>query len=383
MKPDFLTEAKRLSADICRVRASIHRFPELGNREFKTAETVEAFLHDCGIETVRLTETAVMGILRGAGGGKTVALRADMDALPICEQTGADFASETEGVMHACGHDVHTAALLGAAKLLSLYRERFCGEVRFLFEPDEEGSGGAERMIAAGALQGVNAVFGAHVSPELPVGKVGVRFGKFYAASDVFTVTVHGKSAHGAEPEKGIDALSAAAQMIPHLKALPETRGGDRAVLSVGSFHAGTAGNIIADKAEFSGIIRTLGRENRAAMKDAFRKTVHDIAKKCGATAEILLRESYGGVVNADAETEFVRRTAVDCLGADAVCILDTPTMTTEDFGCFLDVVPGSFYHIGAGCTAPLHSQEFLPSDDALLTAAALHAAVAYAFLTE
>lgn len=382
MELDFLAEARRHFAEICRVREEIHRFPELGNSEFKTAETVETFLHDCGIETVRLTETAVMGVLRGADGGKTVAFRADMDALPICEMTGASFASENKGVMHACGHDVHTAALLGAAKLLSLCRERLRGEVRFLFEPDEEGSGGAARMIAAGALQGADAVFGAHVSPELPPCKVGIRFGKFYAASDVFCVTVHGKSAHGAEPEKGIDALSAAAQMIPLLKALPENFS-DKAVISVGSFQAGTAGNIIADKAEFSGIIRTLGRENRDAVKEAFGKTVLAVAEQNGATADILLRESYGGVVNFDAETEFVRRTAVNCLGEDAVCIIDTPTMTTEDFGCFLDAVPGAFYHIGAGCAAPLHSQEFLPSDDALLTAAALHAAIAYAFLTE
>lgn len=379
MKIDFLAQAQSFSEEICEIRRSIHRQPELGNNEYKTADKIEKFLKSCSVETVRLTETAVMGVLRGREEGRTVAFRADIDALPVQEKTGADFSSENDGIMHACGHDVHTSALLGAAKILSTHRDEMKGTVVFLFEPDEEGSGGAKRIIEAGALKNVDAVFGAHVSPDLPSGTVGVKFGKFYAASDMFTVKVHGKSSHGAEPEKGIDALSAAAEMVLNIKKIPEKFSADKCVVSVGTFSSGTAGNIISDYAEFSGIIRTLGAENRAAVKNEFRQVISFIAEKTKTTPEILIRESYGGIVNHDSETQFVKKTAEKYFGN--MVEIQNPTMTTEDFGCYLDEVSGSFYHIGAGCDAPLHSPQFLPDDNSLVTAAAVHSAVAWEFL--
>ena len=383
MNADFLNEAEGLAPELTALRREIHRCPELGNREKKTAQLVETFLRDCGIETRRPTgDTAVMGILQGAFPGKAVALRADLDALPVQEATGAEFASRVPGAMHACGHDVHTAAVLGAAKLLSRYRDTLHGSVIFLFEPDEEGRGGAKRMVDAGCMAGVDAVFGAHVSPDLPLGMVGVRYGKFYAASDTFTVTVLGRSAHGAQPEKGIDALAAAAKMVTALKALPSRFAPEPAVLSVGTLHAGTAGNIIADRAVFSGILRTLGPDSRAAMKEAFGQTLEHLAAETGTTVETELRESYGGIVNTDGETALVQKTAGALLGADHVVELREPVMTTEDFGCFIDAASGSFYHIGAGCSAPLHSPKFLPDDRAVVVAAALHAAVAAARLS-
>ena len=379
--PDYLIEAQGIASELTGLRHSFHMDPELGNHEFHTAGRIEAALNGWGIPTRRLLDTAVIGRLDGALPGPVVALRADMDALPLTEASGADFASRNPGVMHACGHDVNMAAALGAARLLANHRETLKGSVVFLFQPDEEGRGGARRMIEAGTLEGVDAVFGAHVSPDLPVGHVGVRYGKFYAASDTFRIIVNGVSAHGAEREKGIDALGAAAALVSRLIDLPKRLPNERAVLSVGSFHAGTVMNALADRAEFEGIIRTLGPVARAELKRLFHIAVDEVMSAWGATAEVDLRESYPGVVNDEAMTALAERAARSLLGDDRVHVIDRPTMTTEDFGYFLMEKPGSFYHIGAGCTLPLHNTGFLPDDQAPVTAAAVHAAVIEKYL--
>ena len=378
---DYLAEAQAISSELTVLRRTFHRHPELGNHEYETAARIEAFLHACGIPTKRILDTAIVGTLEGSCEGQTAALRADMDALPLQEETGAEFASEVPGVMHACGHDIHLAAVLGAAKLLASHRSELPGRIVFLFQPDEEGNGGAQRMIDAGVLENVDAVFGCHVSPDLPAGQVGVRYGKFYAASDTFRITVQGKSAHGAEREKGVDALAAAAEMVSAVLALPFPH--ERSVVSVGTLHAGTAGNIVADHAEFTGIIRTLGQESRNSMRARFTHTIKSIAHRHSVETNCELRESYPGVVNDSNMTRLVQDTAADLLGADRVTVITEPTMTTEDFGCFLLKKQGSFYHIGAGCVLPLHNASFLPDDSAILIAAALHAAVAESFLKE
>lgn len=378
---DYLTAAGEIAPELTALREEFHRWPELGNREYRTAERIEAALNGWGIPTRRLLDTAVVARLEGGLPGRTAALRADMDALPLTEATGAEFASRNPGVMHACGHDVHITAALGAARLLSARREALPGAVVFLFQPDEEGRGGAQRMIASGALEGVDAVFGAHVSPDLPAGHVGVRPGKFYAASDTFRVRVLGKSAHGAQRDRGIDALGAAAALATRLIGLPEALPGERAVVSVGTLHAGSAENAIADRAELAGIIRTLGPQARAALKRRFGEAVEDVTARWGARAEVELRESYPGVVNDPAMTALAADAARALLGDGAVHELPEPTMTTEDFGYFLEQRPGSFYHIGAGCALPLHNTGFLPDASAPVTAAAVHAAVIEAFL--
>ena len=376
MELDFLREAEGLADEIIAIRHAIHRCPELGNREYKTSALIAERLADWDFEVERTLDTAVVGRLRGALPGPCVALRADMDALPLQEVTGAAFASENPGVMHACGHDVHVAAALGAARLLSLCRARLRGSVVFLFQPDEEGNGGAKRMLEAGALTGVDAVFGAHVSPELPLGCVGVRYGKFYAASDMFHIVVEGKSAHGAEREKGIDALAAGAELVTALLALPGTMAGERCVLTVGKFSAGAAGNIVAARAELDGILRTLGPRARETLRERVRQTARDVASRTGTRIDCRLRESYPGVVNDDGMTRRVHEIAADVLGPERVRVIDGPTMTTEDFGYLNQAIPGTFYHIGAGCSLPLHNPGFLPDDRAAVIAAALHAAV-------
>ena len=369
------------SEEIMGLRETIHRHPEMGNREYRTADLIESYLGSLGIETERLLDTAVKGVLRGNSGCRTAALRADMDALPVKEATDAAFASEVSGVMHACGHDVHTAATLGAAGILSEMRDDLDGNVVFLFQPDEEGRGGAERMIKEGCMEGVDAVFGAHVSPDLPAGRIGIRYGKFYAASDMFTVAVTGKTSHGAVREKGIDALGAAAEMVTALLKLPRQITDDKCVLTVGRMNSGTAGNIMPGSAEFEGIIRTLGPQTRAAMEKSFRRTTHEIAERTGTEVSIDYIHSYPGVVNNEEMTALAEQAAITQFGRDRVCRIDEPIMTTEDFGCFMDEAPGAFYHIGAGCEKPLHSESFLPKEDVVIKLAEMHAAVVTVYL--
>lgn len=383
MKIDWLTEAAAIAEELYALRRDFHMHPERGNHEFRTAAAVEEYLHSCGIETQRCTESGVIGVLRGAYPGETVALRADMDALPIQEASGASFASCQPGCMHACGHDVHTAAALGAASLLSKYRQHLCGTVKFFFQPDEEESGGARRMIDAGCMSDppVSAVFGAHVAPDLPKGSVGIRFGKFYAASDVFDVTVTGKSAHGAQPEKGIDALAAAAAMISALKELPLQFPNEKSVLSVGSFHSGTVRNVIADQAVFSGIIRTLGADTRLAMRSLFTQCLRSISDRFGTKLDIELRGSYPGIVNSDDMSVLAMKATRELLGSEKIYEISEATMTSEDFGYFVDAAKGSFYHIGVGGDYPLHSNRFLPDETVIPLAAAVHAAVLSSYL--
>ena len=379
---DWKTEAEKISKSIIVLRRDFHRYPELGNAEVRTSERICEYLRSLSVTVVRPFGTAVMGILNGeAADGenpRTVALRADMDALPLTEETGLSFSSETPGIMHACGHDFHMAALLGAATLLASRRFELKGTVRFLFEPDEEGMGGAERMIRAGSLDpDVSAVFGLHVSPELPAGQIGIRYGSFYAASNPFRITVNGKSAHGAEPEKGIDAIAAASAVVTAVKALPSLFPDAPSVVSVCSFKSGRAENIIADRAELSGIMRTFGEAARKKLKDAFRETVLRAVAPFGATAEIEIRDSYPGVCNSDPETELAHRKACETFGEGQVTVLERATMTTEDFGYYILRSGGCFAHLGVGPTAPLHNPAFSPDESALSVGAAYLAAVA------
>ncbi len=382
---DFLTRAREIEPELTGLRHEIHRFPEPGNAEERTARLIEATLRALNIETQRPFGTAVVGTLRGELPGKCAALRADMDALPILEATGAAFTSQTAGWMHACGHDFHVAAALGAARLLSESKVRLRGTIKFLFQPDEEGDGGAQRMIDAGCLESphVDAVFGAHVSPDLPAGTVGIRYGKFYAASNPFRAVIHGKSAHGAEPERGIDALYAAAGVVYGSRALAKmlSEKNGRTVISVCTLHAGSAENVIAGTAELRGMIRTLGPAARREAVDAIRNLVGSAAQSAGAESEVDIRWGYPGVVNHDEYSRLAENAARQLLGCTRVIEIPEPTMTTEDFGYFLETRPGCFYHIGVGGDAPLHSPHFLPEDTFLPTASAVHAAVISLFL--
>lgn len=374
---NWLEEAKKIEPEIIAWRRDFHRHPEIGNREYRTTEKIKEILESCGIETRQVLKTGIIGILRN-GDGPSVAFRADIDALPVTEEVPVPFASEVDGMMHACGHDIHTASLLGAAKLLSLHREAFSGTAVFIFQPDEEGDGGAQRILDTGILDElkVRSVYGAHGNPFLPPGTVGVKYGRFYAAACVYDVTVHGKGTHGAEPENGTDSLYAAARMCAALKEMTGVYHGERAVVTVGEFHAGTARNIISDHANFSGILRTAGLDLREEMEQKIRKTLDQIADEAHVTYDLRMQNGYVGVTNHDEQTRLVQDAASALLGADHVQVEQDATMTTEDFGFYLLKYPGAYYHIGIGSPYPLHSPKMCPDESALVTAAAVHAAV-------
>lgn len=361
--------------EIKKIRRELHRFPEMGNSEHKTTGIIMSCLDRWGVAYERLLETGVVATVEGEKEGRTIALRADIDALPVDEKTELPFSSENEGLMHACGHDVHTAILLGVAKILSENRHKFSGAVRLVFEPDEELLGGAERLIEKGAMKDVSAVFGLHVRPELPEGHVQVKYGKSYAAADVFEVDVIGKSAHGAEPHKGIDALLIASQIVTALQSVVSRKlaSTESAVLSVCTFNAGTVCNQIAGKATFGGIMRSLGKETREKLKSLLKSTCVGIAESMGARCEVRIRESYPGITNDNEMTAFLQKCAEDILGSKNVSVAEAPLMTSEDFGFYLDEAPGSFYHVGCECPYPLHSDCFNPDESAILTGMTVH----------
>ncbi len=338
-----------------------------------------------GVKYERLLETGVVATVEGEKDGKTAALRADIDALPVNENTDLSFSSENEGMMHACGHDIHTAILLGTAKILSENRDKFKGRVRLIFEPDEELLGGAERLIEKGAMTDVDCIFGLHLRPELPKGHVQLKYGKSYAAADVFEVDVIGKSVHGAEPQKGIDALLIASYIVTALQSVVSRNLAptESAVLSVCTFNAGTVCNQIAGKATFGGIMRSLGKETREKLKSLLVSVSKGIAQSMGAECEVRIRESYPGITNDEKMTAFLKECAEDILGKENVSVSDTPLMTSEDFGFYLDQAPGSFYHVGCECDYPLHSDRFNPDESAILTGMLVHIKAVTEFLNK
>ena len=370
---DYLARAKQLEGRFSEIRKDLHRHPELGNREFYTSDRIANIMKDLGYDVRRILDTAVVATLHCSDSGKKVALRADMDALPVTEETGCGFESENPGVMHACGHDIHMTSAIGAAMLLTENREEIDGDVVFLFQPNEEISGGALRMIEQGALDGVGAVFGGHVSPDLPVGKVGVKYGKFYAASSVFKVRVFGRSCHGATPEKGVNALMVAAETALKLSTI-KPASGERCVISTCMLNSGNVCNVIPGEAYIEGMIRTFGKDNKREVEQKLRDTVNEICTKYGATAETEIIGTYDGIVNTDNETAIMEKSARQVLGDEDVVVLEEPTLVTEDFGFFTEACSGSFCHVGAGCTESLHSSHFIPDIGAAVTAAAVYA---------
>ncbi|MBQ6776479.1 MAG: amidohydrolase [Synergistaceae bacterium] len=375
MKIDFMAEAQSLREKLISLREEFHQTPELGNHEFKTAELIEKVLDEAKIPHKRILDTGIVARVEGKLPGRHSAIRADIDALPITEATGAKFSSRNPGFMHACGHDVHVTGALGAATILQHLATYMHGSATFLFQPDEEGDGGADRMIKAGGLEDVDAVFGCHVDPALPAGHVGVRYGNFYAASAMFKIAIIGKSVHGAQRDKGIDAIEVSANIIPKVLKIP---GG---VVSVGKLNAGTAGNILAGRAEFAGIIRTFGVDERARMCREFQEICEQVCASFGARCECDFNLSCPGVINDnDALTSLVEETAREALGSERVHRIEKPLFISEDFGFYIMARTGNFYHVGAGCECPLHSNNFLPDPDAIITASALHAAVVEKF---
>lgn len=371
---------------------TLHRHPERGNQEHQTADLVRRRLEELGIPYIPMAGTGTAALIRGSRPGKTVGFRADMDALPITEETGLPYASQTPGVMHACGHDFHTAALLGAAQLLAERQADLAGNVKLFFQPDEECDGGAARMIEEGCMEdpAVDAMLCCHVESGIPTGTLSVRPGPICAASNPFTVTLRGRGTHGAKPHLGSDVIAAGAQLVTALQTIASRRTDptEPVVVTVGSFHSGTAGNVLPEEAVLSGILRTMGGGARERVKADFRAIVSGIAAAMGVEADIRIVESYPCCDNDPALTDLVRRAAAEILGPENVLELGEPSLGADDFGYFANLVPGCYYYIGVGneakgFTAPNHNPRFAADPEALPLAAAVAAQAALDFLSE
>ncbi len=338
-------------------RRWLHENPELGFEETKTAEFVRQRLESLGVEDIRtgIAKTGVTGLVRGTaeGRGKTVLLRADMDALPIDEENDVDYKSQTEGVMHACGHDGHTAMLLGVARLLMERRDQFSGNVKLLFQPSEEAyGGGAKPMIEAGVLEDphVDAVFGQHLLSHMPVGTIWITGGPVQASADMFKIRIQGKGGHGAMPHGTVDPIQIAMQIGTALQTIVSRNVDpmEQVVVSVCNIHAGKADNVIPDTAELGGTVRTFTPENRDLAERRMKEIATGIAASMGGSAEVRYTRGYPPTVNDDAMADLVWDAAVKVVGEENVHKM-TPMMPAEDFSYFLEERPGTYFMTGCG----------------------------------
>ena len=370
---------------IVNIRRKLHRIPERGFDLFKTQKVVMDALDEIGIPYTT-ERTWVIGLIEGKLPGGVVALRADMDALPIDEPQGCPFASEHPGMMHACGHDAHTAMVLGAAKVLAGMKDQLHGSVKLLFQPAEETDGGAEPMVQAGAMENphVDRVYGLHVMPRLPVGVVECRAGTLNASTDTVLITVNGKAGHGAYPESSVDAIVCAAQMVTALQTLVSRNLSPlaSAVLTFGVIEGGTAQNIICDKVALRGTLRTANSEIRAMMKQRIAEVASGVASAMGCTADVNVIPGYAALVNNDAEAARVARIGARLFGGENMLEKKEPSMGGEDFSFFSDCAPGAFFHIGCSAVdkedpAPLHSKDFDLDENCLTVGTLMHVALA------
>jgi amidohydrolase len=365
---------QQIQGELVQWRRHLHMHPELSFEEEQTSQFVyDTLLSFGGLELSRPTKTSVVARLIGSQPGRVLAVRADMDALPITEENTFDFVSKNPGVMHACGHDGHTAMLLGTAKILVGLKEKIKGEVRFLFQHAEElFPGGAEEMVRAGVMDGVDLVIGAHLWAPLEVGKIAVASGALMAAPDTFQITVHGKGGHAAQPHMTVDSIAIGAQVVTNLQHVVSrnTDPMDPLVLSVTKFIGGTADNVIPGSVELIGTVRSFNPELRAAVPGLMERIVKGITEAHGATYTFAYQNGYRPVVNDETVTAMLQETLLEVFG-DEVVEKAVPTMGGEDFSAFQQKAPGTFFFIGAGnvqenIVYPHHHPRFTVDEAAL-----------------
>ena len=355
-------------------RRHLHHNPEVSYHEEETSrfvyETLQSF---GGLELSRPTKTSVMARLVGESPGRTLAIRADMDALPIKEENDFEFASRNPGAMHACGHDGHTAMLLGTAKILSGMRDRIRGELRFLFQHAEElSTGAAEEMVEAGVMDGVDVVIGTHLWSQLEVGRIGVTYGPMMAAPDIFEITIKGKGGHAAMPHQVVDSIAVGAQVVTNLQHVVsrQTDPVDDVVVSVSKFSGGSTHNVIPGTVEMVGTIRTLDPEVRKSVPELMERTIKGVTEAHGAGYEFRYKPGYRPVINDQEITRVIEETVKDVFGEDTLEIM-RPNMGGEDFSAYQQRAPGAFFYVGAGNEAkgivhPHHHPRFTIDEDAL-----------------
>lgn len=350
-------DAYELEKRLIEIRRDLHKHPELSFEEYETSEKIAKILEDLGIEVQRnVGKTGVVGILRGGGTAnskskeKVVALRGDIDALPVQEQNSHDFVSTIDGKMHACGHDVHTTSLLGAAMILSKHREELAGTVKFIFQPAEEINAGAKAMMKDRVLENpdVAAIFGLHNSPNIDAGKVGVKAGPLMAAVDTVGIKIHGEGGHGAVPDKARDAIVAAAAVIQSLQTIVSRKVSafDSAVVSIGTIHGGRANNVISDYVEMKGTCRSYNPEVRKRLPELMENIITHTCSALNVEGELDYLFDLPAVIN-DEKAADLGKIAVEKIAGEGSAVIPDLSGGGEDFAIFMEKVPGCFYHLG------------------------------------
>lgn len=356
-------------------RRYLHQNPELSEKEVNTQEFICQKLTDLGIEYIKMKSGhGVIATIYGKDRTKAVGIRADIDALPVAENVDVPFKSIIPGVMHACGHDVHTAVLLGAAQVLKAMEKELPASVKLFFQPSEETIGGAAQMIAEGCMNNpeVKSVISLHVDPAVPTGKVLLTTGAMNAAATEFRVKVKGRSCHGAHPDAGIDPLVPACTMVTAIQSIITRKmdPADPCLITVGSFHSGNKSNVIPDETEFVGIIRALSDENLSKLIDSMRTMCYSIAEAHGADCEMTTGDGYPVLINDDSILKILHQSAAEVIGDENVMIASKPSLGADDFAFFCEKAPCFYYSLGVtaeGCEFhPLHSDKFCPDEDSI-----------------
>lgn len=388
----MLSEIKNIAQDfaprLIEIRRHIHAHPELSGEEYQTSAYIAGVLSSCGLSVQEsVGKTGVVGELKGLGSDRrTLAIRTDMDALPIQEHPKLDYASCNQGIMHACGHDVHSTLGLGTAMVLSQLSVSLPGNVRFLFQPAEEIAQGAKWMVKAGVMEGVDAIYGVHVFPSIPARQVGIRYGALTSAADELEIVIQGESGHGARPHEAIDAIWIAAQVITTLQqAISRTQNPlHPIVLSIGKMEGGRAHNVIADHVKMVGTVRSLYPDSHANLPQWIENIVQGVCQTFGGKCQVDYRRGVPSVHNDKVLTQIVESATREAWGNESVKILSEPSLGAEDFSVYLDKAPGCMFRLGVGHGGennyPLHHPKFEVDEDAIITGVVTMAYAAYKY---
>ena len=389
---DFIKEALDIKEELISIRRCIHQNPELGFEEYRTSKIIKDFLTKENIPFYSVANTGVCAEIVGEGRGKKViALRADMDALPIEEDSEYTYRSKIKGKMHACGHDAHTAILLGTAKILNRNKKEFAGIVKLLFEPGEETTGGAPIMINEGVLKEpyVERIVGLHVSEDLDCGKIGVKLDMVNAASNPFTIRIKGRGGHGAHPDKTVDPIVAASNVVMSIQTIAsrEVPPVNPVVITVGSIKGGTAPNVIPDEVTLSGIIRTITNEDRVYVVKRLEEIVSGVCEALRAEGRVVVEEGYPCLYNDEEMVKRVKKIGKKIIGERNVLDQKNPSMGVESFAYFAQEGPSVFYYLGVrnkskGAYKPAHSSGFKIDEEAIPIGVAMQCAIAFDYLT-
>lgn len=368
----ILKNVDEIYDEMVHIRREFHRFPELGDEEFETAEKIKKFLDENNIEYEEIINTGIVATIYN-GNEKIVVTRADIDALPILEENKVDYKSSVIGKMHACGHDAHMTIQMGVAKILSQNKDKWKGTVRFLFQPAEETNGGAKRMIESGVLnfygmgdKKPDAFFALHMAPEIPVGEIGIKYGKMHACSGQMKVIIKGESAHGALPHLGVDAILIGAKVVEYFQSIVSRKLDPReeGVITIGSFKGGEVNNIICDRVVLLGTIRAMSLKTREFIVELIKKDLPKFVESLGGSCEIIINYGYDPVINDNSITKLVEDNVADLFGKSAVYLMNQARMDVEDVSYFLNEIPGCFFRLGTrneekGLVYDLHHPKF------------------------